>query len=593
MSIGKNLASLNSEDPIAFIQENEPFISFPKSDQTTELKSIPPAKQVAEAKRQIAEIFEKDYKAALKEKGLLHQRRLLAVAERIVTLLDGSSNAATEFAVFEIGLDIMRQSCFADSTLELITRFENTFKVNGLELRLNAFEYWQEQIPKYSRAPKERRAAFLKLAQLAKPNAAIAVSRKQWSVASSFATLTQEMFTLGENKREVPEFNELIVLMQRLSDEESKFKNTLEQLKSNPKQPELQYAVGSYMCFVMEDWVQGLPYLFESNNSAIAEIAGHDLSATDTTYEKIGDLWWNLAESKESDAVKKHSIRRRACHFYSLTLPKTSGITKVKLERRISETESLAWRVFELGRPLLTNSESTRMEFVLIESGEFYMGSSASQSKSDGTQNEAPRHRVKITRPFYFGKYEVTQKQWKDVMGPEPWGGKPNVRIGADYPASYISWNAANEFCKKLSTMDNSEYRLPTEAEWEYTCRAGNKEAYGFGETGVLISVYDWVYQNCRAAKEMYAHRVGDKAPNPWGLFNMHGNLTERCQDYYSADFYRESPSTDPINLKQSPRRIRRGGAFTINIYHCAARGALPPADALSDSGFSCLTISR
>ena len=566
-------------------QDNDPFVSFPESNQSTELKPIPSAQKVADAKGQIAAIFEKDYKAALAENGTNRQRRLFAVAEQVVVLLDDCSNAATEFAIFEVAVEIMRQSCFAKSTLELITKFENNFEINGLQIRLDAFEYWQERVPKYSRVPKERRAAFLNLARLAKPNVANAVSGKQWLVAHGFAKLTKELSAAAGKKEDVSEFDELIVLTHKLSKERSEIESMVEQLKSSPEQPELKHAVGSYFCFVMEDWDHGLPYLKESNKSTIADIAKQDMSALSATYSKVGDLWWELSESVELPSFQKHSIRRRACEFYSLALSNASGIAKVKLKKRISETESLAWQAFGLGRPRLTNSASTGMEFVLIEAGTFHMGSHSRLATSDGTQHEKPRHRVKISRPFYFGKYEVTQKQWKKVMGTEPWAGKPNVRIGDDYPASCISWNDAYEFCKKLSEMDSFEYRLPTEAEWEYACRAGKTEAYSFGETGDLISVYDWVYQNCRAANENYAHRVGNKAPNPWGLFNMHGNLAEWCHDYYSADYYRASPLTDPMNLEESPRRVRRGGSFAITIYHSAARGALPPQDELNDTG--------
>ena len=142
---------------------------------------------------------------------------------------------------------------------------------------------------------------------------------------------------------------------------------------------------------------------------------------------------------------------------------------------------------------------------------------------------------VTLTQPFGLGKYEVTQGQWKSVMGTEPWEGQSSVQIGEDNPATYVSWDDATEFCKKLTQRESTgeEYRLPTEAEWEYACRAGTTTAYSFGDDEKQLGEYAWFNGNALDVDEKYAHAVGLKKPNPWGLHDMHGNVAEWCSDWY------------------------------------------------------------
>ncbi len=130
------------------------------------------------------------------------------------------------------------------------------------------------------------------------------------------------------------------------------------------------------------------------------------------------------------------------------------------------------------------------MEFVLIQAGEFMMGST--DSDQDAQADEKPQHKVQITKPFYLGKYEVTQAEWKAVMGTEPWKGKEHTKEGNRYAASYISQLDAVEFAKRLSERDGVTYKLPTEAQWEYACRAGTKTRWHFGNDATLLPDHAW-----------------------------------------------------------------------------------------------------
>ncbi len=219
------------------------------------------------------------------------------------------------------------------------------------------------------------------------------------------------------------------------------------------------------------------------------------------------------------------------------------------------------------------------LKLTYIPTGEFQMGSS-------DNDEEKPVHTVKITQPFYLGVYEVTQGQWTQVMGDEPWVTKPvedskkHIRTGRDYPATYVSHDDAKEFCRKLTTQErqanrlgaNEEYRLPTEAEWEYACRAGTSTKYSFGDSEVRLGDYAWyggIIGDGNAKTEQYAHRVGTKRPNAWGLHDMHGNVWEWCQDWYDASYYTRSPGSNPINLQGDKLRVLRGGGWVSQASRC------------------------
>ena len=132
---------------------------------------------------------------------------------------------------------------------------------------------------------------------------------------------------------------------------------------------------------------------------------------------------------------------------------------------------------------------------------------------------------------YQIGETVVTQGQWKRVMGTEPWKGQPHVMEGDDYPAVYVSWDDAMEFCKKLSDIEGKTYRLPTEEEWEYACCGETNTSYHFGEDATELGKYAWFRENTQDIDEKYAHRVAQKEPNQFGLYDMHGNVWEWCGD--------------------------------------------------------------
>ena len=203
------------------------------------------------------------------------------------------------------------------------------------------------------------------------------------------------------------------------------------------------------------------------------------------------------------------------------------------------------------------HTNSIGMQFKLIPAGEFLMGSPG--DAPDKSADEIPQHRVRITKPFYLGINEVTQEQYEEVMDKNPSKFK-----GSSLPVETVSWEDATQFCKKLSELDGkNNYRLPTEAEWEYACRAGTTTRYSCGDE--LDSDCAWFSGN----SGNQTHPVGEKRPNAWGFYDMHGNVLEWCSDWYDSDYYGSSPSADPTGPSTGSNRVIRGGSWDLNAGLC------------------------
>jgi formylglycine-generating enzyme required for sulfatase activity len=207
-----------------------------------------------------------------------------------------------------------------------------------------------------------------------------------------------------------------------------------------------------------------------------------------------------------------------------------------------------------------------KLDLVLIRPGTFLMGS------EKGFDDEKPVHEVTISQPFYLGKYEVTQAQWKAVMGSNPSGFK-----GATLPVEQVSWEDCQEFIEKLNSKGIGTFRLPTEAEWEYACRAGTT-----GDYAGNLDEMAWYETNSGKT----THPVGTKKANPWGLYDMHGNVWEWCQDWYGD--YPTGAVQDPAGAAGGSARVNRGGSWNDNAGDCLSASRLwySPSLRIYDLGF-------
>jgi formylglycine-generating enzyme len=204
-------------------------------------------------------------------------------------------------------------------------------------------------------------------------------------------------------------------------------------------------------------------------------------------------------------------------------------------------------------------AKSVGMEFRLISEGEFTRYSAAALG-TDPRLNREHSHEVVISEPFYMQTTEVTQGQWRAVMGTEPWGYNSGSGRGDDHPVIGASWHDAVAFCEKLSEEDGVTYRLPTEAEWEYACRAGTTTEWFFGDSESLLFEYAWFDGNTSGKKHL--HRVAQKRPNQYGLYDMYGNASEWCSDVYVSEYSSDPRQTDPKGPKDGTIHVVRGGSY-------------------------------
>jgi sulfatase modifying factor 1 len=222
-----------------------------------------------------------------------------------------------------------------------------------------------------------------------------------------------------------------------------------------------------------------------------------------------------------------------------------------------TNTEQAAEQPTEQAAKSITNTIGMHLQ--LIPAGTFLMGSPVTE---EGRYDDETQHKVTISKTFYMQTTEVTQGQWKSVMGTEPWKGEDYVKEGPNYAATYVSWNDAVAYCEKLSEKESVTYRLPTEAEWEYACRAGTKTAWSFGDDENKLGDYAWHDKNAFNIDEKYAHQVELKNPNAFGLYDMHGNVYEWCHDYFGEDYYKQSSEKDPTGPTSGSSRVLRGGSW-------------------------------
>jgi formylglycine-generating enzyme required for sulfatase activity len=333
---------------------------------------------------------------------------------------------------------------------------------------------------------------------------------------------------------------------------------------------------------------------------------------------KLADAWWDAAAERRGE--EKAALLRCAGHWYEQALGRLEGISKTKVEKRLAEIAELRQepasrggrepppaiapfdakraRAYQLqwARYLKVPVEFTNsigMKFVLIPPGEFDMGTSeqaverlCKQAKQrvlreewiGRVPSEAPQHRVKITRAFYLGLCEVTKTQYSQEMGSNPSQFKD---AAPDAPVEQVSWDDAVAFCRRLSGLHADkiapgDYRLPTEAEWEYAARAGTSTAYFFGDDATALSDYAWHGNNSGGRP----HAVGQKRPNPFGLCDVLGNVWEWCADAFSADYYKQSPVADPPGPPAGAGRVVRGASCypdSVDLFlRCAFRHYVP-----------------
>jgi formylglycine-generating enzyme required for sulfatase activity len=408
--------------------------------------------------------------------------------------------------------------------------------------------------------------------------------------------------------------------LQQVRHEHEAILRAQERLKTAPDDPDACLAVGRWYCFHQGNWDGGLKLLAKGSDDALKSRAAEELASKPSkAADKVarGDAWWDLAEKATGRA--KAAMRRRAGHWYQEAMPDLApGLAKSKIEKRLAqaadepapEAKTEATRIHPplaaapfnektakqhqarwakyLHVPVV-QTNSIGMKLVLIPPGEFQMGAPKEmieeELRAHGGEawyrehlpGEGPQHRVRITKAYWLGATQVTQEEYERVMASNPskFQGDPKR------PVEQVSWDDAVEFCRRLSELPGEKaakrrYGLPTEAQWEYACRAGNAGRWCFSAQPnpfplaveeKLLGEYAWFADNNKTNGS--THPVAQKRPNAWGLYDMHGNVREWCADWYDGKYYAASPTDDPTGPITGSGRVGRGGLWYYFARDC------------------------
>ena len=354
----------------------------------------------------------------------------------------------------------------------------------------------------------------------------------------------------------------------------------MDKLKESPDDPDANLVVGRYECFVRGDWDKGLPLLAKSSDETLKSAVTLESGASGLEQiSKAADAWWTTAD-KEKVPAAKVAMKAHSSDLYGKVIANLTGIAKASAEKRIAQSAAEAeasgiklrskqdgeYLIVDLPSCKLTYSASAppdlltkdsfktdRLVMKRVPAGDFIMGEA----------NDS--HKVKLTKDFYIGVFEVTQGQWEKVMKANPAVFKD---VGKDAPVEHVTWEDCQDFIKELNGKKSLAltFRLPTESEWEYACRGGDKKtSKGFGYSGSdSVDEVAWFVGNNSEGK---THPVGKKKPNELGIYDMSGNIVEWCYDWFGE--YPKEPVKDPVGAKTGTARIQRGGGWCFDAGHC------------------------
>ncbi len=339
---------------------------------------------------------------------------------------------------------------------------------------------------------------------------------------------------------------------------------------------------------------------FELTNATLENV---DLSASFSFFEdQGGKLLWKLDSTGASQTSLCVTSIESDLSFYIPNAAHSNSLESMKLWFKFKyfgeQNSFLLWVLDDYGviasapdppDQIVSIPDSMGMTFVYLAPGTFTMRAPLDELGRYSADHK--EHQVSLTKGFYMQATEVTQGQWEAVMGSNP---SFYDTCGPNCPVEMVTWDEIQEFISKLNQSGEYTYMLPTEAQWEYAARAGSNTAFANGvivETGPdydpNLDAIGWYFYN----SDGKTHPVAQKIPNAWGLYDMHGNVVERCQDWYDPYFGSADFVTDPAGPSTGKTRVVRGGSWAVHAASCrsAARGSYYPGDTLATIGFRLL----
>ncbi len=628
----EEIAQVGTTEPEAVTEPAGPSLEPPvpspaaPSESVQQRLPVPSAAEQAKIAALIDSTYDPDNIAKPSEK--------LELAGRLLELAKKPGDNATErFVLLRKATELARDGGDAGLMLSAINVMGKQFEIAPLNVKGKLLLQFAEDA--------RDKAAISSLAEnIAGPiNEALAAGRPDAAYAIIDAAYNAVMRVRAtEHRKSLHEKREAV---SKLYQPWLRNRQALAALEKNPDHPEANLAAGRYACFTEGKWDEGLSMLAKGSDPTLQAVAKQELAnPTDPLPQvALADAWWAAAESESKDI--QPILKQHAADWYQRALPAvTSVVVKDKCTQRLGEVARLASAAPQFvtqTRPALpTQADATsrgrapalavapfdaergkqyqegwarylklppelsldlrdgvKIEFVLIPPGEFVMGSPEAERQvalaqatvgwaKERIPTEGPQHKIKISQPFYLGKYEVTQAQWQAVTGSNPSRFKDPMN-----PVEQLSWDDIQPFLAKLNIAFEGKgmlFDLPTEAQWEYACRAGTTTAFSVGDDLALLSQCAWVKANSGGR----ARPVGQGQPNAWGLYDMHGNVREWCSDCYGADYYAKSPPADPTGPPTGSHRVHRGGCWDHPPRLCRAafRHHDPPGYRYGDLGF-------
>ncbi|MBW1828763.1 MAG: SUMF1/EgtB/PvdO family nonheme iron enzyme [Deltaproteobacteria bacterium] len=385
--------------------------------------------------------------------------------------------------------------------------------------------------------------------------------------AGPVALLQQEQEEAREKQQN--EIADLMDKIRAMETEIQKLDSRIDEIKGAREMP------GSILD-KMHELVKKKEQLLEELKAEKKDLAGKEKDLNEGDAKRLEELEGLKATLKKDERKQRVAALKQDLHKYE-TIVSSPSVENMDIKKfawkalvakypeegqglTIGDTEELKFRVNYGGI-----ANSIGMRFVLIQAGKFSMGS---PDKEKFRSKNETRHKVMLTRPFYLQTTEVTQGQWIEIMGENP---SESNRCGNDCPVENVSWDDCQKFIHRLNQLERtSKYRLPTEAEWEYACRARRTVAFATGaiaESGCRhdpnLDKMGWYCANAWRK----THPVAQKKMNKWGLYDMHGNVWEWCQDWYGQ--YPKGAATDPKGARFGPKRVIRGGSYRNYAENC------------------------
>ncbi len=589
--------------------------SAPEST-VTSLLPEPAADKVASGVKTLKSLYASDYRRTQDSNKLQAQFGSLGLARKLLkTAAETPPDSDGYYPMLSEAARLATVGNKPDVAFDAIGRLLKTHDIDASAMRLKVLTHFGQRTTRLTDVRTASR--FVMPAIQAAADAQKIKTAQALLVVGE--TMAKRMFDQTMQKS-LAQASELLELLRQ---QEEDVVAALKKIEQNPEDPVANLTVARFMGLRRGDWEGAEVYAALVDEDDIRSLFVREFAAPEDIKEilRLANDWWEFAET-QSGAVKLQATELAAIRYASI-VKQLKGFDQKQVETRLAgvirdhmvavrmsqapppaiapfdaakaKTHQKAWAE-HLGVPVETTN-SIGMKFAFIPPGEIVMGSPEGEAgRESDEKDELGRlldedetlHKVTLPQPFQMGMFEVTQDQYQKVMGMNP-----SKYKGSQNPVEQVIWNDSVEFCRKLSEQPEEKaagytYRLPTEAEWEYACRAGTTTAYSFGDSVSELDDHAWYNKNSNHT----THAVGQKKPNAWGLCDMYGNVWEWCQDWNGR--YPNGAQTDPTGPKTGSVRVIRGGSWLMNSARCrsAYRTWNSPVTQLHHLGFRVLRSS-